>query len=58
MTPRQTTNNHNRKRRLNIMRLYQQGKTKQEIARLFGMTTQGVNVILNRAGVRKQETST
>lgn len=58
MTPRQTSNNHNRKRRLNIMRLYQQGRTKQEIARLFGMTTQGVNVILNRAGVRKQETST
>jgi transcriptional regulator len=56
MTPRQTTNTHNRKRRLNILRLYRQGRTKQEIAQLFDMTVQGVSVILTRAGVRKQET--
>jgi transcriptional regulator len=54
MTPRQTTNTHNRKRRLNILRLYRQGRTKQEIAQLFGMTVQGVSVILTRAGVRAQ----
>lgn len=56
MTPRQTSNNHNRKRRLNILRLYRQGRTKQEIAQIFNMTVQGVAVIISRAGVRKQET--
>lgn len=63
MTPLPTHQTNGRKKRtLNILRLYQQGKTKQEIAQIYGMTVQGVAAIISRAGVRRptatQETKT
>lgn len=43
--------------KLNILRLYRQGKTKQEIAQIYGMTVQGVAAIITRAGVRRPTTT-
>lgn len=55
MTPRpQHQTNGRKKRTLNILRLYRQGKTKQQIADMFGITTQAVSAILVRTGVRQE----
>lgn len=39
--------------RLNILRLYRQGRTKQELAVIFGLSVHAIANILSRAGVRE-----
>ena len=48
--------NGRKKRTLNILRLYRQGKTKNEIAQMLNITVYNVAVFIARAGIRKQET--
>lgn len=48
----QPGNSPKRQAKLNILRLYRQGKTKQQIAEIVGLSVHGVNAILVRAGVR------
>lgn len=57
MTPHRNTgrqsSNSIKKVRLNMLRLYRLGKTKQEIAEIMELPIYTVNAVLNRAGIRK-----
>lgn len=54
----QPGNSPKKRAKLNILRLWRQGRSKQQIAETVGLSVRAVNNILVRAGIRSQETRT